>query len=317
MSMLYPKISVVIPVYNGELYLRECIDSILNQTFKDIEVILVDDGSTDGSGTICDEYASTYSNVKVYHQTNNGINATRKAGVKYATGEWVAFCDDDDSMPNDALELMFAQAESTDIVIGFPNNPIHRTPLSLEDCRQSILGESKFPSCPWAKLIRRVLLTDEVFDFPREIDGEEDAIMNTRLLFKNNRAPHFVFKKVYNFRRNLLSVSHTKKASLDHEYAFYKAQNDSISEDDRSKYINSILRYKLNGLVSIAYNTPKDLSSKHPHLIQIQQEVKQSKYKLTLQDWLILNVKNSMILKSVAFCVLVKRSIMYRMGINN
>lgn len=315
--MNHSTISVIIPVYNGERYLRECIDSILNQTFKDIEVILMDDGSTDGSGAICEEYASIYCNVKVFHQTNKGINATRKAGVQYATGEWIAFCDDDDSMPNDALELMFAQTEGTDIVIGFPENPIHRTPLTLEDCRQSILGESKFPSCPWAKLIRRVLLTDEVFDFPREIDGEEDAIMNTRLLFKINRAPQFVFKKVYNFRRNQLSVSHTKKASLDHEYAFYKAQSESIPNGEMDKYLNSILRYKLNGLISIAYNTPKDLSSKHPHLIQIQQEIKQSKFKLSLQDWLILNVKNTTVLRCIAFCVLVKRSLTYRLGLNN
>ena len=315
--MVQSIITVIIPVYNAESYLKECVDSILNQTFKDIEVILVDDGSTDGSESICDEYGATYSNVKVFHQTNKGINATRKAGVQYATGEWIAFCDADDSMPNDALKLMYAQTEDTDIVIGFPDNPIHRTPLTLEDCRQSILGESKFPSCPWAKLIRRVLLTDEVFDLPREIDGAEDVIMNTRLLFKISRAPHFIFRKVYNYRANSFSFSHTLKASLDHEYAFYKAQSDSIPECELEKYISSILRYKLNGLVSIAYNTPKNLSSKHPHLIQIRQEIKLAKYKLTLQDRLILNVKNTTVLRFIAFCVLVKRSLTYRLGLNN
>ena len=101
------KISVVIPVYNGEKYLRECVDSILAQSFKDYEIVMVDDGSKDSSGTICDEYATKYDFIHVYHKANDGINQTRRYGVKVAQGEWIAFSDQDDSMPVDALQSMW------------------------------------------------------------------------------------------------------------------------------------------------------------------------------------------------------------------
>ena len=94
--MSQPKISVVIPVYNGEKYIRRCLDSVLNQTFKDIEVILVDDGSKDESGRICDEIQSKDSRVIVIHQSNSGTGFARNAGTKIARGEFLSFVDSDD-----------------------------------------------------------------------------------------------------------------------------------------------------------------------------------------------------------------------------
>ena len=83
-----PKISVVVPVYGGEKYLGACIESILGQTFKDFELLLLDDGSPDRSGEICDGYARKDGRVRVIHKENEGINATRRRGVHEATGEW-------------------------------------------------------------------------------------------------------------------------------------------------------------------------------------------------------------------------------------
>lgn len=103
-----PKISVIVPVYGGEKYLGECIESILGQTFKDFELLLLDDGSPDRSGEICDEYARRDGRIRVIHKENEGINATRRRGVHEAKGEWVAFCDDDDTMVPDALESLYA-----------------------------------------------------------------------------------------------------------------------------------------------------------------------------------------------------------------
>ena len=97
-----PQISVIVPVYNGECYLHECIDSILNQSFTDFELILLDDGSSDKSGKICDEYAEKDQRIRVIHKDNEGINATRRRGVNEAKGIWVNFCDNDDSLPVDA-----------------------------------------------------------------------------------------------------------------------------------------------------------------------------------------------------------------------
>ena len=83
------KLSVIVPVYNTEQYLRQCIDSIICQTYKNIEIILVDDGSDDGSGKICDEYAQRFDNIKVVHKRNNGVIAAKQSGVRKAEGEYV------------------------------------------------------------------------------------------------------------------------------------------------------------------------------------------------------------------------------------
>ena len=90
------KISIIVPVYNVENYIAECVDSILQQNLKNAEIILVDDGSTDGSGKICDTYASNYSFIKVIHQENKGLSGARNAGITNATGEYLMFLDSDD-----------------------------------------------------------------------------------------------------------------------------------------------------------------------------------------------------------------------------
>lgn len=101
------KFSVLIPVYNVAQYLRESIDSVLNQTFSDYEVVLVDDGSTDESGTICDEYRSAYpERIKVIHKENQGLISARRIGIKNACGEFCVFVDSDDSLEADALETL-------------------------------------------------------------------------------------------------------------------------------------------------------------------------------------------------------------------
>ena len=111
-----PKLSVIVPVYNTEKYLRECIDSILAQTFRDFELILVDDGSTDGSGTICDEYAKQDARIRVIHQENGGITVARKSGVRVACGEYVTFVDSDDWIDREMYHILLSQ-EHADIII--------------------------------------------------------------------------------------------------------------------------------------------------------------------------------------------------------
>ena len=108
-----PKVSVIMPVYNAGAYLRAAVDSVLAQTFKDFELILVDDGATDGSGAICDEYANSDSRVIVRHGRNGGICASRNVGMDMARGEWIAFCDHDDFMEPTMLETALAATDGT------------------------------------------------------------------------------------------------------------------------------------------------------------------------------------------------------------
>lgn len=101
-----PLLSVIVPVFNGERFLRECLDSIINQTYKDFELILVDDGSRDKSGEICDEYAKKHGNIKVIHKENAGVTSARRVGVNCAEGTYVTFVDCDDYIDHDMYEKM-------------------------------------------------------------------------------------------------------------------------------------------------------------------------------------------------------------------
>lgn len=105
-------ISVIIPVYNVEKYLHECVDSVLGQTYKNLEIILVDDGSTDSSGKICDEYAEKDSRIVVIHKKNDGPSKTRNAGLNRASGKYIYFLDSDDFITENAMETLVSAAES-------------------------------------------------------------------------------------------------------------------------------------------------------------------------------------------------------------
>lgn len=112
-------ISVIVPVYNVECYLRKCVDSILNQTFKNLEIILINDGSTDSSGSICDEYAQKDSRIKVIHKENGGLSSARNAGLDIAQGEFIAFVDSDDWIDSSTYKTAvdyLLQDSSVDIV---------------------------------------------------------------------------------------------------------------------------------------------------------------------------------------------------------
>ena len=104
--MVAPQVSIIIPVYNVEKYLEECLNSVVHQTYKNIEVILIDDGSTDNSGKICDNYSLKYNNIKIFHKNNSGIADTRNFGIAKATSDYIFFLDSDDFISEDCIELL-------------------------------------------------------------------------------------------------------------------------------------------------------------------------------------------------------------------
>lgn len=112
--MVSPKISVIVPVYNAEKYLHRCIDSILAQTFTDFELLLINDGSKDSSGAICDEYTQKDSRVRVFHKENGGVSSARNVGLDEAKGEWVTFIDSDDWVNEYFLEKFLKEHGSAD-----------------------------------------------------------------------------------------------------------------------------------------------------------------------------------------------------------
>lgn len=114
-------ISIIVPVYNSESQLEKCINSIIYQTYKSLEIILIDDGSTDSSGNICDKYAKTDSRIKVYHQENTGASAARNKGIDMSTGKYITFVDSDDYIAENYISVLYSNMSSNiDLVISKP-----------------------------------------------------------------------------------------------------------------------------------------------------------------------------------------------------
>ena len=135
-------ISVIVPVYNVEKYLPKCIDSILAQTFTNFELLLINDGSKDSSGTICDEYAAKDSRIRVFHKENGGVSAARNLGLDNAKGEWIAFVDSDDYIDNDFLKVLIENKKEQGVVIcGY----------TLRDYNDNIKRTKQFENCTICK----------------------------------------------------------------------------------------------------------------------------------------------------------------------
>ncbi len=192
-----PQVSVVIPVYNSERYLSECLDSILNQTLQDIEVICVDDGSTDQSLEILNSYARADARIYTITQDQKGAGAARNLGFRHATGEYVFFCDSDDLCDAELLEKTVARATETQAdIVGFDfvrfyedgsekqaigvhldwlefDNPEHELPESFNymNCPDRIM--SIVNPTPWNKLYRSAFIRDNNLLF-EEISSSND-----------------------------------------------------------------------------------------------------------------------------------------------
>ncbi|MCD8298879.1 MAG: glycosyltransferase, partial [Opitutae bacterium] len=207
-------VSVVVPVYKVEKYLQACINSILAQTFRDLELILIDDGSPDNCGEICDKCAATDNRVRVFHEQNGGVTSARKKGVLQARGEWIFFVDSDDLVPRNALEILLSAKEKfggdVDLVEGevyrtkkdaqtgklfvFERNKVRKT-IIADGCGYAREVERETcTSGPYAKIIRRTLFSaTNALDVPAKLTYGEDAIMCFRLSRKSAKpceSPH-------------------------------------------------------------------------------------------------------------------------------
>ena len=207
--MMGEKISVIVPVYNVEAYLERCVESILQQTYAHFELILINDGSTDSSGQICDQLASQYENIKVYHIENSGVSNARNMGIQLATGSWVTFIDSDDFVTQDYLATLASAVEGVNV--GFVIAPLHhikngivtdlpshseKTELwSTEETMKELLMTTRTSFFPVAKLFKRDLLADEKFNTNYHL--AEDALFLTELLLKTRCSCVFIDKPVY------------------------------------------------------------------------------------------------------------------------
>ena len=217
-------ISVIVPVYNVQKYLRRCIDSILCQSYRNLEVLLINDGSSDGSGRICDEYAALDSRVKVIHQANGGVSCARNSGLEVAGGDYIGFVDSDDYIDPEMYERMLSAIHSSgaDIAcVGIiaeseqgENKKVIRCPQSMkvydtEAALSEILLSQDIGIGVWSKLYRR-----DVFDqvrFPIGETNEDGAVVIE--LTKNRTLVH-VAEPMYHYVQRGGSITSAYNASL-------------------------------------------------------------------------------------------------------
>jgi glycosyltransferase involved in cell wall biosynthesis len=209
-------ISVIVPIYNAELYLEKCLNSIIGQTYRHLEIILIDDGSTDKSGAMCDRFAAADDRIKVIHRKNGGISAARNSGLDIATGDYFGFADSDDWLEPDMYQFLLddlANACADIAVCGFfrandhievPNDRSRtRRVLKQDDALELLLQDRLLQNYYWCKLYKR-----ELFDGIRMPEGKtfEDAFTQHLIFEKARRVVlHNIPKYHYRLRDDSIS----------------------------------------------------------------------------------------------------------------
>ena len=195
------KVSVIVPVYNVEKYITKCLDSLVNQTLKDIEIIVVNDGTKDNSEEIINSYLKKYSNIKYFKKENGGQGSARNLGLKHATGEYVGYVDSDDYVELDMFEKMYnkAIADNSDIVICNSYNVINDKKIVesrvkyYDDYRDAFFGKMAV----WDKIYKRNLLLDNNMEFRSKV-WYEDLDFTLKILSKANKIS-FIDEPLYNY----------------------------------------------------------------------------------------------------------------------
>ena len=220
------KISIIIPVYNSEKYLRQCLDSVLAQTYTDFEALLIDDGSTDGSGAICDEYAARDARFKVFHKENGGVSSARNLGIDNAQGEWICFVDSDDCLLKNYVQdlVLGAKKEPVGLVIqGFikvkgkhqKSFDLGEDIIECEDYGKLFITKrlQNF-GFPFAKLFKKSIVKDHQISFPQTYSIAEDLAFLLHYL-KFCRKVKFQKQHNYLYLQNANSLSnHLREPSV-------------------------------------------------------------------------------------------------------
>lgn len=266
------KLSIIIPVYNVEQYLQSCVQSVITQTYQDLQVILVNDGSTDSSGILCDQLAQQDSRIQVVHKENGGLSDARNAGLKVATGDYVAFLDSDDVyLLNDDLEqlMALAQAEQPDVLLFqsvdvYPNHQSVRKAYdeawiaahSGTEVFHQLVRTQSFNMSACFQIIRRELLEQHQIYFEKGLLSE-DVDWSLRLWrhVSNVRAMNLPLYG-YQHRDGSISTTYTIRnlRSYEHIFAkFVKQYNERVVDAATELYWQTVMGYLAQMYTSCLY----------------------------------------------------------------
>lgn len=221
---LRPLVSIIVPVYNAVPYLSDCLASLARQSYDNIEIVLVDDGSTDQSGPLCDSFALAHKKSKVFHIKNCGLSGARNYGLEHSDGEFILFVDADDYVADDCIQTAInaAEAENADAVLfqfclitegseaspsSYPTEPNFPYGCFTGMRAVELLFENKFANYSWRQLVRRSLYMDNDIRFPVGRVYEDRAV-TYRVLFESRQVV-FVRSCLYSYRQHENSIVHT------------------------------------------------------------------------------------------------------------
>lgn len=216
-------VSIIVPVYNIEAYIEKCLQSILSQTYQNIEIIIIDDGSTDGSGKICDDFQKIDSRIKVYHRDNFGLSATRNFGIKKSKGNLIAFIDGDDSVEPEYIErLVTSLRDDIDIVVcGYSEitsqnqkktiMPQKQILSGIAATTQLLVGQDNIDIVAWNKLYRKTLFTTNNISYP-EGDIFEDTLTTYKIYSCSKKIAYNNYP-LYNYYRRANSITNKAKTT--------------------------------------------------------------------------------------------------------
>lgn len=256
-----PLISVIVPVYKVEAYLPACVDSILSQTFSNFELILVDDGSPDACGAMCDSYAREDSRIRVIHQKNGGLSAARNAGLDIAKGEYVTFVDSDDVIAPDCLQVFTEVADETDadVVVGsyiefsddsdlkgiwaqLETKKSYRIENRYNACEALYLGNSEMPINAWGKLYKTGVINSRRFPVGRI---HEDQAFVPRIIYTASSIV-ILDKVVYGYRYNEDGITHSTFSNRRYDDIWVIDQCIAFFEDNGEMQIALSAKRKRN-----------------------------------------------------------------------
>lgn len=275
-------VSIIVPVYNAVKYLPQCIDSLLNQTYADIEVLLVDDGSEDGSSDICRQYTTKDNRVRYIFQKNQGVSVARNTGLHSAKGEWVCFVDSDDWATPDMVAKLLKDANGYDIVVGDvyvekKEKTIQTSffPVSYSDNQKrnkySLLGNAvgcAYYGCGrycnigvvWARIYRKDFLLENNLQFPIGVRRMQDTIFNFNVFLKSPKI-HFCGRPIYYYRITDGSVCHRYDPHYDEVISQISSALNVLIGKDGNPEIRKICDYKKVSLllenIKLQYAHPK------------------------------------------------------------
>lgn len=260
------KICIIVPVYNIETYIEKCIQSLICQTYRDLQIILVDDGSTDMSGTICDEYAKNDSRIEVIHQKNQGLVSARKAGLSLANGSYIGFVDGDDYVEPDMYENLFQCIKEkgvdivhssfymTDCAIESPKGYIKGDKVS--NIKKYVLGlrdECEITPSIWSKLFRSDVIHSCYDAVPNNQSYGEDLLCLTEAMCRGYSI-YCLDKAYYHYTIRNDSISHTKSVqNYQREINLYHCLYEIIKNhdllDELGDSLENYLHEKMLGVV--------------------------------------------------------------------